>query len=69
MRATDYTVLSPAIALMNHNKHFNAKLGCEVDKDVTTVIAVRDIEEGEEVTIEYSSDIDILKGHWGIIQD
>lgn len=62
------TVLYPAVALLNHSSDPNTLL-IPIGPDgvsMTAVFASRELAPGEEITISYSKNPEVLRGKWGI---
>merc|ERR1712194_799090 len=66
-----YTAMYSGVAFLNHSSKANAvvvPVGPD-SSDLVAVVASRNIAIGEEITISYSSNPDVLKTQWGIVAE
>ena len=67
-----YTSLYPIVDMINHANPPNACIHHTEKSDelgVAAVVAYRDIQPGEEVTISYGENREQLKKKWGIVEE
>ena len=51
-------------SLYNHAYHHNAQYLIDIDNETIDIVALRDIEEGEEITVSYNGDPEDLTPVW-----